>query len=201
MKSAENLISAIQASKGLPLHRFIYALGIHGVGEATAKDLAKHFGDFEKMASASHADLMAISGLGKETADSIIQFFNSPEASHAFRLYEIVAPSTTVIRSGPFDGLTFVLTGTLSVDREVMKANIESFGGKISDSVSKKTSILLAGEAAGSKLEKAKSLGVLIWDEADLENALQVFELENTRAPKPDDEQQAQLNTPKRRLF
>lgn len=170
MKSASNLADAIEGTVGSDLNKFIYALGIPGVGESTAKDMARAFGDFGTFASATAEELLQIPDVGPETALSITEFFNnSRNASEAWKLYDLVKPNRMELASGTaFEGMTFVITGTLSRPREAIKADIEANGGKVSDSVSKKTDVLVAGEAAGSKLKKATDLGISIWNEEDL---------------------------------
>jgi DNA ligase (NAD+) len=170
--SANKLINAIAASKGRELARFIFALGIPGIGEITAKDLASAFSTCTAFRAASPTQLLGVAGLGPVCAQSITFFFtHSGNAAQAEQLAAFVAPApflTRVAGGAPLLGKTFVLTGTLSVSRDAAAAWIEASGGKISGSVSKKTSVLVAGEAAGSKLEKARELNVEIWDEAKL---------------------------------
>jgi DNA ligase (NAD+) len=170
--SANKLIDAITASKGRELARFIFALGIPGVGEITAKDLASAFGAWERFRRASLAELLAVPGLGPVSADSIALFFkHAGNGAHADQLAVFVQPAAFISKvsgTASLAGKTFVLTGTLSVGRDVAQAWIEACGGKVSGSVSKKTSAVVAGEAAGSKLDKAQALGVEIWDEAKL---------------------------------
>lgn len=168
--SARNLISAIQGAKRPPLNRFIYALGIDLVGDSTAKDLAKHFGSWGRLAAASETDLLAIEGVGPATSASILEFFHSERAGgEAAKLAAILQPQESAAASGSLTGKTLVLTGTLpTLSREQATALIEAAGGKVSGSVSKKTFAVVTGESAGSKLDKAKDLGVPIWDEAKL---------------------------------
>ena len=171
--SATKLISAIHASRGRELARFIFALGIPGVGETTAKDLARAFGTFEAFLEATKAQLLAIEGLGPVTTREILEFLANPanrEEVLALARYVAPAPAVVVAPEGGADltGQTFVITGTLSVPRDEVTRWIEAAGGKVSGSVSKKTTAVIAGEAAGSKLEKAKALGVPVWDETRL---------------------------------
>jgi DNA ligase (NAD+) len=170
--SAKKLLAAVEASKGRELARFIFALGIPGVGEVTGKDLAAAFLTWERFRHASLADLLKVPGLGPVCSESIAAFFrNSKNAEHADQLAALAAPKpfeSLVQGSAPLAGKTFVITGTLTVGRDEAQSWLEAAGGKVSGSVSKKTSVLVAGEAAGSKLEKAKELGVEIWDEARL---------------------------------
>jgi DNA ligase (NAD+) len=175
-KKADNLLGAIAASKAQPLNRVITALGIHGVGEVAAGDLARHFADLEALAQASATDLQSLDGFGPNTAEALIDWFARP-ANQAL-LVKLksagVWPSGSnallVTRhSSALSTLTFVVTGTLpSLSRDEVKDFIESHGGKVTDSVSKKTSYLVLGENPGSKHAKAGALGVPVIDEAGL---------------------------------
>jgi DNA ligase (NAD+) len=175
-KIADNLLAAIEASKSRPLTRLIAALGIRGVGEVSAADLANHFGDLEALSKASVDDLQQIEGIGPNIAEGIVDWFARPanqkvlkklKAAGVWPVKELSAASDQV--SGKLAGLTFVITGTLpNWSRDEAKAFIESHGGKVTDSVSKKTSYLVLGENPGSKLEKAKALGVKIIGEEEL---------------------------------
>ena len=176
-KIAENLLSAIVASRTQPLNRLLAALGIHGVGEVAAADLARHFSDLDALAKASAEDLQSIEGFGPNTAAAIADWFQR-EANLALLVklkeagvWPVSQPSTFNLQpaEGVFTGLTFVVTGTLpTLSREGVKEFIESYGGKVTDSVSKKTSYLVLGEAPGSKHEKALSLGVKVIGEQEL---------------------------------
>ncbi len=173
-KSAANLLAAIEASKATTLARFIFALGIRNVGEATAKDLAKHFGSLDKLLAASEADLLAVRDVGPIVAQSIVQFFAEPHNIEVVgRLRDAgvhwTETSGAQASAGILAGKTLVLTGTLpTLTRDVAKEKIEAAGGKVAGSVSKKTDYVVAGEEAGSKLAKAQELGVAILDEAGL---------------------------------
>jgi DNA ligase (NAD+) len=173
-KSASNLLAAIEASKATTLERFIFALGIRNVGEATARDLAQHFGALERLIAATEDDLLAVGGVGPIVAQSIIQFFAEPhntEVVSKLRDAGVRWPESGGRRSGSgvLAGKTLVLTGTLpSMTREAAKERIEAAGGRVAGSVSKKTDFVVAGAEAGSKLEKARELGVAIVDEAGL---------------------------------
>jgi DNA ligase (NAD+) len=185
-KSADNLIAAIEASKHTTLARFIYALGIRNVGEATARDLALHFGDLaalsaladgldDPLARARALDtLMAVPDVGPVVAESILDFFaetHNREVVEALVAVGIHWPQVEIAASGPrpLAGKTLVLTGTLpTLSRDEARALIEAGGGKVAGSVSSKTDYVVAGEAAGSKLDKAQSLGVTILDQAGL---------------------------------
>lgn len=169
-KSAENLINAIAASKETTLARFIFALGIRHVGEAGARDLALYFRTLEALRAATVEDLLQVHDVGEVLAESIRAFFDEPHNNAVVDelLSEGVHWKQEEVQVNPeVVGKTFVLTGTLpTLSRDKAKDMILSLGGKVSGSVSKKTDYVLAGEAAGSKLEKAQSLGVAIIDEA-----------------------------------
>jgi DNA ligase (NAD+) len=173
-KSAQNLLDALAHSKTTTLARFIYALGIRNVGEATAKDLAKHFGKLPALMQASVDELKLVNDVGPVVAESISNFF--AEAHNQSVIAELLAagiswPETDgkQIASGNLVGKTFVLTGTLpTLARDSAKEMIEAAGGKVSGSVSKKTDYVVAGSDAGSKLDKAQELGLSIVDEAGL---------------------------------
>jgi len=173
-KSAANLLAAIEKSKRTTLARFIYALGIRNVGETTAKDLARHFGNLERLLQSDEEALMRVVDVGPVVAQSLRQFFNEPhnlEVIRQLRERGVTwaegdgSPTST----GKLTGKTFVLTGTLpSLSREEAKALIETVGGKVSGSVSKNTDYVVAGAEAGSKLEKARELNLNVIDEAQL---------------------------------
>lgn len=167
--SAQKLVNAIAASVGRPLRRFIYAMGIESVGEGTSKRLARRFGTWQAVRQASEAELLAVEDVGPMTTRSILAAFADEHFSAEIdRLAALVQPAAEeVATDGPLSGKTVVVTGTLpTLSREQAKALVESLGGKASDSVSKKTHALVAGEAAGSKLAKAQSLGVPVYDES-----------------------------------
>ena len=167
-KSADNLLRAIEASKATTLSRLIFALGIRNVGEATARDIAEHFGDLKRLMDASAEDIVKVRSIGPVIAKSVEEFFVSQENRKVvMRLVDQGlhwAPDTALLVRGQTSGLTgktFVITGTLEgVSRESAKTLIESHGGVVVSSVSRKTDFLLAGENAGSKLDKAQELGV-----------------------------------------
>jgi len=177
-KSTTNLLAAIEASKRAELWRFVHGLGIPHVGAAAAKDLARVFRALEALAEAKYDDFIAekrtsrIEGIGETMALAIIDHFNEPQnrtliAELAALGVAPTAPAAGAPTGTALAGKTFVLTGTLpTLTREAAAGQIEAAGGKVSGSVSKKTSYVLAGEEAGSKLEKAKSLGVPVIDEA-----------------------------------
>ena len=171
-KSADNLIAAIEKSKSNTLARFIFALGIRHVGESTAKDLAKYFSDIHKLMDASEEELLKVNDVGPVVAQSIINFLN--EAHNREVIEQLLTVGFTleveVSEINPaIQGKTFVLTGTLpTLSRDQAKAMIEKAGGKVAGSVSAKTSYVVAGEDAGSKLEKANELGVAVIDEGQM---------------------------------
>ncbi|MDG2254879.1 MAG: NAD-dependent DNA ligase LigA [Opitutaceae bacterium] len=173
-KSARNLIDAINRSKRADLWRLLHGLGIPQVGASAAKDLAKAFGGLAELQNADLEGLIEIDGIGEKTAQGIVTYFENPKnAANLEMLYELgMDPVTPEVPSGAeaiFDGMTFVITGTLpTMKRDEAKALIESKGGKVAGSVSKKTTYLLAGEAAGSKLTKAEKHGVEVLSEASL---------------------------------
>lgn len=173
-KSASNLLAAIEKSKHTTLARFIFALGIRNVGEATAKDMAAHFGGMDALMGADEAAFMEVPDVGPVVAQSISQFFAEPhnrEVVEQLRAAGVNWLETTPRRKpqGELAGRTFVLTGTLpTMSREEAKEKIEAAGGKVAGSVSKKTDYVVAGAEAGSKLNKAQELGVTILDEEGL---------------------------------
>ncbi|MCB0282923.1 MAG: NAD-dependent DNA ligase LigA [Calditrichaeota bacterium] len=171
-KSAENLINGLKESKNQPLSRLIFALGIPYIGTTAAKLLSKHFGSLNALQNSSMEEIASIDGIGGKMAQSVVDFFeNSANLIIVKRLTEYgltVEEKNQRSSGGKFDGLTFVLTGTLpSMTREEAAALIEEYGGKTSSSVSAKTNYVLAGEKAGSKLEKAEKLGINIINEDD----------------------------------
>ena len=170
-KSAQNLINSIESSKSAGLERLIYALGIRNIGEVAAAALAQKYKTLDALMHATRDELCDIQDFGEITADCVIEFF-SHEQNIALcnRLTELGlnVSSTFVQLDARFEGLTFVLTGTLpSMSRDAASKMIKDRGGKVAGSVSKKTSFVLAGEDAGSKLTKAQSLGVTVIDEAE----------------------------------
>jgi len=173
-KSANNVLRAIERSKKTTLPRFIYALGIRHVGEATGGDLARHFGTLEALMSASVAELVEVRDVGSVLAQSIAGFFAEPhnrESIAQLRAVGVHWPEARATKGGGgvLRGLTFVLTGTLpSLSRDDAKSLIEAAGGKVTGSVSSKTDYLIAGADAGSKLAKAHELKVPVLDEQEL---------------------------------
>ena len=166
--SADNLATAIDNSCGTPLPKFLFALGIEGVGERTAKDLAMAFGNWDEFAVCTRNSLLSVPDVGEVTADSILEFLKSREtAEEAYRLVGLIQPQAVQRGAGGvFVGKTLVLTGTLpTLTREAATTMIEAAGGKVAGSVSKKTYAVVVGESAGSKLEKARTLSIPVWDE------------------------------------
>ena len=173
-KKAVNLIEAITASRQQPLARLINALGIQGIGEVTAVDLAEHFHDLDQLSQASADALQEIEGIGPNIAQGIVDWFARESNQKLLEKFKAagVWPTQQARRAEgyqPFAGLVFVVTGTLpTLSREAAKSYIESRGGRVTDSVSKNTNYVVVGESAGSKLEKARQLGITLLDEAGL---------------------------------
>ena len=177
MKSAQNLVDAIANTRETTLPRFIYALGIREVGEATANNLARHFGTFEDVQKADLEALQEVDDVGQVVAKHIIAFFREPHNQVVVaKLREWISfPEGKAVgpKSDELAGQTFVLTGTLTeMTRDEAKKALEALGAKVSGSVSKKTSAVFAGDNAGSKLAKAESLGVPVKTERDLINLI-----------------------------
>src|SRR5581483_1417795 len=173
-KSAQNVVAAIDRSRRTTLARFVYALGIRNVGEATAADLTRHFGALDRLMDASEEELQQVQDIGPVVAMSVRRFFSerhNREVIEQLRAggvrWDEHAPRAAP--AGALAGKTFVLTGTLpKLSRDDAKALIESRGGKVAGSVSRKTDFVVAGDDPGSKLEKARSLGVAVIDEEGL---------------------------------
>ena len=176
-KFATNLINAIENSKQNDLYRLLTALGINHIGAKASKVLAKKFKTIDNLSNASYEELSEIADIGPIMAKSIVEFFEEPQTKDLIEKLKQAGVNTTSLNSentdNRFEGLTFVLTGSLEkYTREEATNIIEKFGGKVSGSVSKKTSYLLAGEEAGSKLTKAQSLGVKIISEEEFEKMI-----------------------------
>ncbi|MBR5006234.1 MAG: NAD-dependent DNA ligase LigA [Clostridia bacterium] len=175
-KSAANLLEAIENSKKNDFYRLIFGLGIRNIGVKASKQLAAEFGSVEAVAKATFDELVALDDFGAVMAESVVSFFADGQTEHTLRLLAERGVNMTVTEqkkasdaAGPLAGMTVVLTGTLpTMTRDEAKALIEAAGGKASDSVSKKTSLVVAGEAAGSKLTKAQALGIRVIDEEEL---------------------------------
>jgi DNA ligase (NAD+) len=174
-KKADNLLESIEMSKTRPLNRLIVALGIHGVGEVAAADLARHFRDLEALARASQEELQMIEGFGPNTADAIVDWFTRSANQKVLEKLRQAGvwpegwAQTEPHEAGAFSGMVFVVTGTLKqFTRDEIKKYIEAKGGRVMDSVSKTISYLVLGENPGSKLSKAENLGVKIIDEDQL---------------------------------
>ena len=172
-KGADALISAIRASKSQPLSHLLHGLGIRHVGSIAAQLLAEHFGTLDALMSASADDILNVRGIGATIANGVVAYFSDPAGRTLVEKLRARGVNFTepraVVAGGPFSGKTAVITGTLpTLSRARATSVIEAAGGRVTGSVSKSTSFLVAGEEAGSKLEKAKSLGVEIIDEAEL---------------------------------
>ncbi len=176
-KSIANLLGAIEGSKTRPLWRLIFALGILHVGVSSARSLADHFGSLDELMNASVDELQRIPDVGEVVAQSIHDYFQEPRNRKVIAHLEKLGVRPTVepkkkTRDSAIAGSTFVITGTLSQPRDEIAETIIARGGKVSGSVSKKTNYVLAGEDAGSKLEKAKQLGVRVIDESEFRKLL-----------------------------
>lgn len=176
-KSAQNVVDALEKAKSTTLARFLYALGIREVGEATAANLANHFGELEKVMNADLDALIEVQDVGKVVATHVRNFMDEESNRAVIRdLTEEIGvhwPQVEVVNveeiDSPFAGKTVVLTGSLSqMNRDDAKERLVALGAKVSGSVSKKTDLLIAGEAAGSKLAKAQELGIPVIDEAEM---------------------------------
>jgi DNA ligase (NAD+) len=173
-KKAENLLGSIEQAKGQSLNRLIAALGIRGVGEVMANDLARSYGNLSALSKTTADELQQIEGVGPNIAESIVDWFSRPANQKLLKKLKAAGVDPQMKKDekkkeGAFTGLTFVVTGTLpNFSRDDAKEFIENNGGKVTDSVSKKTSYLVLGENPGSKFEKAKELGIKIIDEAGL---------------------------------
>lgn len=175
-KKADNLLAALDAARSQPLARLLAALGMRGVGEVSAKDLAAAFGSLDALAAASADSLQTVAGIGPNIAAAIVDWFARERNQQLLAklkqagVWPVQLPTAEVgLPNAPLNGLTFVITGTLpTLSREDAQQFIEQQGGKVTDSVSKKTSYLVLGENPGAKLAKAQSLGVAVIDEAGL---------------------------------
>ena len=182
-KAAENLVAGLEEAKERGLTRVLAGLGIRHVGQSAAKTLARHFPDANSLLAATTEELVELPDFGEITAKSLKEYLAAKQTQHTFRSLaeagvnldsrEYVKPGEERDIDSPFVGKTVVITGTLdSYSRSELKERLESLGAKVTGSVSKNTDFLIAGEDAGSKLAKAESLGVEVWDEPTLTAAL-----------------------------
>jgi DNA ligase (NAD+) len=175
-KSAQNVLGEIAASKKLPLQRVIFGLGIRFVGERTAQFLAEHFGSMQELERADEAQLQQVDEVGPRIAESIVQFFAEPKNRQLVKQLShlgLTMSGEIKTRGTKLMGKTFVLTGTLAnYSRDQAKRLIEDAGGKVAGSVSRKTDYVVAGSDAGSKLDKAKQLGVNVIGEEEMTRLL-----------------------------
>jgi len=171
-KLADNILAAIGKSKTTSLPRFLYSLGIRGVGEGTSLALAQYFGNLEAIQAANEESLKQVPDIGEVSAKWIVEYFS--QTAHQDLLAKFINqgvtwPEMAVAQHQPLVGQSWVLTGTLtSMGRDAAKAKLQQLGAKVSGSVSKKTSVVVAGSEAGSKLSDAQKLGVSVWSEAQL---------------------------------
>jgi DNA ligase (NAD+) len=177
-KSASNVVAAIDSSKRVPFSRVLFGLNIPDVGWVTAQSLARHFGTIDKIAAASQEDIEEVEGIGPDRAESIAEWFSDKENLKLIAELKDLGLRLQIGEEdkpveGPLSGTTYVITGTLDdLSRDQAKAALEALGAKVSDSVSKRTTGVIAGESPGSKLEKARRAGVPVLDEADLKKLL-----------------------------
>jgi DNA ligase (NAD+) len=171
-KTADSILAEIERSKNAPLNRVLLGLGIRHVGERTAQALAEEFGSIDNLIAATEEELTRVNDIGPKVAATVREFFSNERnlaLVERLRGYGLTFTAERKVRGTALNGLTFVLTGTLpTLTRDEAKERIEAAGGKVSGSVSKKTDYVVAGEEAGSKLDKAQSLGVAVLDEAGL---------------------------------
>ncbi|MFN8497474.1 MAG: NAD-dependent DNA ligase LigA, partial [Anaerolineae bacterium] len=173
-KKVDNLLASLEASKDRPLARLLFALGIQHVGSTIAETLARRFGAIEPLMAASLDDVQSIAGLGPQIGESVVDYFANPRNREVIeRLKAAGVRTADAAAAAPADGRlagqSFVLTGRLpSMTRDEAKSRIESRGGRVTDSVTRKTTYVVAGEEPGSKLDKARQLGVAVLDEAGL---------------------------------
>jgi DNA ligase (NAD+) len=183
-KSADNLLAALHDSKQTTLPRFIFALGIREVGESTALNLARHFGSWPALVAASEEQLLQVDDVGPVVADHLLQFFDSASSMHVVELLRDAGVNwpdieSLPVQSLPLAGQAWVVTGKLeALGRDDAKAHLQSLGAKVAGSVSPKTTCLVAGPGAGSKLSRARELGVEVVDEQSLIKLLAVHGVE-----------------------
>jgi len=181
--SVDNLLTAIEASKQNSLERLVFGLGIRLVGQKAAYLLAERFDSLDGIAQAEYDDILAIDGIGSKIADSVTKYFEHPEAQDLIKDLAALGLNQQFLgqrvdqSNAPLAGKTIVLTGTLeTLKRSEAGKRLELLGADVTGSVSKKTDILVAGEKAGSKLTKAESLGIEIWNETQLLEELAKYE-------------------------
>lgn len=169
-KANENLLNSIEASRGKPLRNFLQSLGVRNAAEGTSKRLAKAFQSIEAIIDARYEDFLAVDDVGPITAMELHKFFSGPQRAEVLRLVDAIKPMPEEAPqvAQTLQGKTFVVTGTMSVSRKEIEKMIEDAGGKVSGSVSKKTDYVVAGEEAGSKLDKAKELSISVISESEL---------------------------------
>jgi DNA ligase (NAD+) len=183
-KSADNLLAALEKSSHTTLPRFIFALGIREVGEATALSLARHFGSWEALVAAREEQLLEVDDVGPVVADHLVQFFDSPSSMQVVAAMRSGGVSWPDIERAPVEdlplaGQTWVVTGKLELlSRNDAKAQLQALGAKVAGSVSARTNCVVAGPGAGSKLGKAAELGVEVIDEAAFLAVLQTYGVE-----------------------
>jgi DNA ligase (NAD+) len=184
-KSAENLLEGIAGSRGRGLAKVLYALGIRHVGATAAQLLARAFGDVDRLLQASREEMAAVHGIGGTTAEALEAFLADPNNRSVIEKLrrggvDLSEPYATAAE-GPFSGKTFVVTGTLpTLSRKDASSLIEGAGGRVTGSVTRGTDVLVVGEDAGSKLARARELGIREWSEADL-----LQELDRTAESQP----------------
>jgi DNA ligase (NAD+) len=178
-KSADNLLAQLERSKTPDLDRLLYALGIREVGEVTARALALHFKSLDRIMEASEEELLEVPDVGPIVASHVHSFFREPHNTDVIEALQEAGLHWKALENAageqPLAGQTWVLTGTLGMPRARAKSLLESLGARVSGSVSAKTSVVLAGEAAGSKLRKAESLGVEVIDEEAFVSLLESY--------------------------
>jgi DNA ligase (NAD+) len=173
-KSADNLLREIEKSRSVPLSRFLYALGIPHVGEHLADVLARRFGSVEALRNAGTEELLSVHEVGPEVADSLRRYFSSPKESKSLdRLLREVTPRPPESPAGKLSGRTFLFTGTLSIPRAKAQELVRKNGGNVAAGIGAKVDFLVAGEDPGSKLEKAKKLGVAVLTEREFTEMLE----------------------------
>ena len=192
-RSAERFLDSLKSSRNVPFERVLFAMGIRYVGETTARDIARHFGDIDTLAGASKEDLLAVPEVGEVIAESVWQYFRDERHLVEIERLKAAGLQMAVERSGPGDsdalaGKTIVISGNFSVSRDEMKALIEAHGGKNSGSVSGKTAFLLAGTKPGpEKLKKAESLGIPVLDEEAFRKLLPEGSLPGAASSEPEE--------------